>query len=416
MSGRSAAHSPPPAVAAAELAEAAALAALKQLPEYALAASPFGLLDNRGSLRLVTDTVHEGDALCLALTCRALRDALWARFPARRTSGTRVCTRDAAVVGTVGRLAWARGLDQPWPEPREDWQPSEICETAARHGALASLQWARANGCEWSADTCTSAAYHGYLVVLQWARANGCDWGVDTCTAAAQAGHLSVLQWARANGCEWNADTCSNAAGGGHLEVLQWARANDCDWDSRTCSEAAYGGHIAVLQWARANGCDWNARMCCAAAWGGHLEVLQWARANGCDWDMNTCRFAAEGGHLGVLQWARANGCDWDARTCRFAAEGGHLAVLQWARGNGCPWDRAKCLELVPAFLSGRAPRGGALVEFEVPEDKEYTCSICEGDVLAGSALFGCRAEEFDVCKKCYAGSEMRGWIQAQSA
>ena len=49
----------------------------------ALAASPFALLDAHSSLRLVTDVVHEDDALCLALTCRALRDALWARFPAR---------------------------------------------------------------------------------------------------------------------------------------------------------------------------------------------------------------------------------------------------------------------------------------------------------------------------------------------
>jgi hypothetical protein len=48
----------------------------------ALAASPFALLDKRGSLRFVTDVVHEDDALYLALACRALRDALWARFPA----------------------------------------------------------------------------------------------------------------------------------------------------------------------------------------------------------------------------------------------------------------------------------------------------------------------------------------------
>jgi hypothetical protein len=48
----------------------------------ALAASPFALLDKRGSIRFVTDVVHEDDALCLALACRALRDALWARFPA----------------------------------------------------------------------------------------------------------------------------------------------------------------------------------------------------------------------------------------------------------------------------------------------------------------------------------------------
>ena len=49
----------------------------------ALAASPFAVLDARGSLRLITDAVHEDDVLCLALACRALRDALWARFPAR---------------------------------------------------------------------------------------------------------------------------------------------------------------------------------------------------------------------------------------------------------------------------------------------------------------------------------------------
>ena len=33
----------------------------------ALAASPLGILTARGCLRLVTDVVHEDDALCLAL-------------------------------------------------------------------------------------------------------------------------------------------------------------------------------------------------------------------------------------------------------------------------------------------------------------------------------------------------------------
>ena len=47
----------------------------------ALAGSPFALLDARGSLRLVTDAVDQDDALCLALACRPLRDALWARSP-----------------------------------------------------------------------------------------------------------------------------------------------------------------------------------------------------------------------------------------------------------------------------------------------------------------------------------------------
>ena len=91
-------------VAAAELAEAAALAALKQLPEYALAASRFTLLDAHGSLRLVTDAVHEDDALCLALTCRALRDALGARFPACPRAGGRAVARLAARVTADGVL------------------------------------------------------------------------------------------------------------------------------------------------------------------------------------------------------------------------------------------------------------------------------------------------------------------------
>ena len=101
----------------------AAAAAMCTHPCHAFSGSPpFSLLDARGSLRLVTDAVHEDDVLCLALTCRALRDSLWVRFPAQPAgnarAGVRVRTRDAAVVGTVGRLAWARGLDQPWPRPR----------------------------------------------------------------------------------------------------------------------------------------------------------------------------------------------------------------------------------------------------------------------------------------------------------
>jgi hypothetical protein len=47
----------------------------------ALASSWFALLDQRGNLRLVIDFVEPAAALCLALTCTALRDALWQRFP-----------------------------------------------------------------------------------------------------------------------------------------------------------------------------------------------------------------------------------------------------------------------------------------------------------------------------------------------
>jgi hypothetical protein len=82
-----------------------------------ITAERFELLDARGSLRLVTDAVHEDDALCLALASRAL----WARFPPRPAGGAHVGvwvrTRDVTVVGgTVcgwrGRGAWTTGRGQ----------------------------------------------------------------------------------------------------------------------------------------------------------------------------------------------------------------------------------------------------------------------------------------------------------------
>ena len=120
------------------------------------------------------------------------------------------------------------------------------------------LQWARAHGCPWDAQTCVWAARHGQLAVLQWARSQGCSWNPWICGEAAQNGHLAVVQWARAQGGPWNEATCAEAAGGGHLEVLQWVRAQGCPWDENTCSEAVRGGHLAVLQWARAQNCPWS--------------------------------------------------------------------------------------------------------------------------------------------------------------
>jgi hypothetical protein len=277
------------------------------------AASAFGLLDARGSLRLVIDAVHEDDALCLALTCRPLRNALWVRFPRRPAgdahAGKRLRTRDAAVVARVPRLIWARGLDQPWPEPREDWQyvdfrgvPQELWPM----NSFGTYQYITViTGTSWHKEPwpkiCETAARHGALASLQWARGNLPD---DI--------HISVNY---------------EAAQGGHLHVLQWAWANGFAGHTSTAVAAAAGGHLAVLEWAHA-----------LQDWGNQAGV------DACDWGNFVCRAAAGGGHLAVLQWARANGCPWDAATCMAAAEGGHLAVLQWARANGCPWHKAACL------------------------------------------------------------------------
>jgi len=48
------------------------------------------------------------------------------------------------------------------------------------------------------------------------------------CAAAAAGGHLGALQWLRARGCPWDAETCKDAEDFGHGAVLEWARANGC--------------------------------------------------------------------------------------------------------------------------------------------------------------------------------------------
>ena len=50
--------------------------------------SAFRALQGTDELRLVTDLVSAADAICLMLTCRKLRDAVFARFP--RTIGGRI--------------------------------------------------------------------------------------------------------------------------------------------------------------------------------------------------------------------------------------------------------------------------------------------------------------------------------------
>jgi hypothetical protein len=57
--------------------------------------------------------VHEDDALCLALTCRTLRYALGARFPACPRAGGRAVAGLAAKVTAAGVLDLSYGPGRP---------------------------------------------------------------------------------------------------------------------------------------------------------------------------------------------------------------------------------------------------------------------------------------------------------------
>jgi hypothetical protein len=172
----------------------------------ALARSVFCILDRRDQLRLVLDTLPEGDALCTALVCRRFRAALFARWPLlseqHSRDGERQGTppravrfhtsllRDMAAVSPA-RFQWARlgrldassnGLVPP-PRPSSDclWLSmaprAEVVRRLAEHGALEVLQMLREEqGGEigWDSSACTAAVKNGHLDMLQWLRSEGC--------------------------------------------------------------------------------------------------------------------------------------------------------------------------------------------------------------------------------------------------
>ena len=126
------------------------------------------MLDQGDILALVLGRADLGpDALCVALVCRAFRDAVFENMP--RCGGVRLTTRAGSVAMSISRLIWARGL------------------------ALAPPWLAR-----WDAATCAKLAGCGNLSVLRWARLRGCVWshsGSVCATEAARGGHISVLEW-----------------------------------------------------------------------------------------------------------------------------------------------------------------------------------------------------------------------------
>jgi hypothetical protein len=331
--------------------------------------------------------VHEDDALCLALTCRALRDALWERFPRQyhplsvwtetpealprslhggrdptwhysgRMVDTRLRTRDAAVTTSLNRFMWIRALP-----PGGVRNMKQGLRGGPTYGGD-SLMW---NKPAWlvdqymlregvpdtrtaSAIVCARIAATGSLGVLQWARGTGgCRWwDSDVCNRAAFGGHLTVMRWVTSVGCEIDAGTCAAAAAGGQLEALKWLRQNDCEWDQSTCEAAA-----AAADWTHGGtqpGED-NSRF---------LEVLRWARDNGCDWDewrpsqFTLLQTPIENGDLDTLIWLENQGCPWDEDepnedllgSCGLAAQAGHLEVLKWLRTTmDAPWTFQTCL------------------------------------------------------------------------
>ena len=200
-------------------------------------------------------------------------------------------------------------IKDEYPGEKPDWLTAEQWE-AWFDGGFVRVNDDLADGPH------SKIARHGSLAVLQWAAAQGYPLDKDNdefglCTIAAERGHLEMLQWARAQGCQWGPGTCCSAAYHGHIEILDHLRDHGCEFPKDDgvgiLTFAARGGHIDVLKWGLEHGCEWHIKECFWAARHGHLEALKYMRSKGAPWDKEHCaHYATHLGHPETAQWIAA--------------------------------------------------------------------------------------------------------------
>ena len=340
-------------------------------------------------VRLVTDLVDEDDSLCVALTCRQLRDAVLSRFPPKLAPKARISTRRLASAVSISRVVWAQSMG---------CDLHDLIDLTARTGQVEVLEWALARGYSWPSDACVTAADEGHFGVLELARKTGpwrgpndrglpdgemvmrglarhgqvallkqyieagCEVSGFVWKSAASAGQLDVLDYLIEVQDEkgqqgnfqnhnfafmkstWRREVARGGAEGGHVSVLQWLHAQLQDAEGAVWG-AACGGQLHVLEWLEKNVDEetllaetYSAHTACeVAAQHGHLETLQWLIDHDAPMNEETCARAAEGGSLAALKMLREHDCAWDHTTCEFAASEGHLGILKFAREQGCP-------------------------------------------------------------------------------
>ena len=83
--------------------------------------------------------------------------------------------------------------------------------------------WTRANGCELATETRWRVGQQHAVNISRCYSGRGIRAviGMPVFARAAGRGDLDMLPWAKANGCEWDAETmsCGEAIGGAHLAM-----------------------------------------------------------------------------------------------------------------------------------------------------------------------------------------------------
>jgi len=247
----------------------------------------------------------------------------------------RVATQ-AAVYGQLAVLKWAH---------EHNLQAHGLCEAAASNGHLHILKWSRQYHHEWGVLTSRGAAHQGHFEVLQWLEANGCPIHDKVCETVAKHGNIAIIQYFLYKGYEWTPNAFCETALHGQLELAKWVEINVASFrgNPHVCALAAENSHLNMLKWLRDQQCPWDSDTTRMAAYNGNLDLLDWALSSECPWTETCFAYATRKGDLKVLKGLRTRGLQWGAACCLAAVEYNHLHVLQWLVENDCPCDWNVC-------------------------------------------------------------------------
>ena len=318
------------------------------------------------------------DLLCMALTCRELRDAVLALLPLdtewngpRLQTAPRLRTLVAMGAASVARLELALSLGltdenlNHWNEPLD---LTALCVEAAAFGRRDVLERAVEEGvtCRQELKSTDDDDYMPVSPLLCTRVLQGAAWG----------GQLSTMQWLV--GTQWDqlttqlfdGDTMGAAVDAQCREAITWLRGEGCEWDGfedgrvlvGSTLDSALDGYcligpfkgqrpvdLSFVRWLRELGAPWSKSSLSKLIGCPHVDMttLQWAQADGCPMSKKW-RYepgtregiaAASNGRIDILAWLDAqDGLPRSKALCEAAAREGHQEALVWLRSRGCRW------------------------------------------------------------------------------
>lgn len=242
--------------------------------------------------------------------------------------------------------------------------------TAAERGDLSMVQCLGAiygfRG-KWGKELFTTAAEHGHVHLLEWARSQG--FGIerhqqDVAESATYSCRVAVLKWLHqhydtAYDSQHLKDAVSDRPQS--LETCQYLVSTGCEVTLHVCEAAAKQKDCSILQWFYESGaCELNSELCTAAAEHHRLKTLKWLHEEvHCPWNLNDCARAAveySKSHT-VLQYLCEQGLTLTAEqltdllkrsVSRVQHDESDLVCAKWLRSQGALWPAVlSCTRLV---------------------------------------------------------------------